>query len=80
MENRPKTEKRLRMARVYQERAVRMRDLVTRERDQYLRAAMLKLAEEYDDRCKSLMDHIERTQAFAEPHSIQTGADSARSP
>ena len=55
------------MARVYQERTVRIRDLVTRERDQTLRTAMLKLADEYDKRCKSLMD-----PGGQEPRSIQT--------
>ena len=78
MENRPKIENRLRMARVYQDRSLRIRDLVTRERDQTLRMAMLKLADEYDKRCESLMDHI--GHPFAEPHSIRTDAEPSRSP
>ncbi len=65
MGNRPKIENRLRKIRLYQERATRVRDLASQERDNDLRKAMLKLAEEYDEYCQTLLDSVEPTHAIA---------------
>src|SRR5690348_794258 len=55
MEERTRLENRLRKVRLYRERAVRMRDLATREKDQALKHALLALAEEYDAFCEKVV-------------------------
>ena len=64
MDDRTRRENRLRKVRLYRERALRMRDLATREKDQALKNALLALAKEYDEFCEKVVGGAAPTDAF----------------
>jgi hypothetical protein len=64
MKYRFKVENRLRKAWFYRERAITMRGLAARERDQSLKKAMLALADDYEGYYKNFADGSARSEVI----------------